>query len=140
MRISDWSSDVCSSELDDRGGLEIDRDRAVGRAKGGREDLRGDRRDHAVAPRDPRTHRNEGEHVEALVADREPGALEEGPARPENDGGREQHLNPVARLATDILLEARKMAAHFERADGKGERESDQEASPQIAIFFDEAR
>src|SRR3546814_10808186 len=104
---------------DDRSGLEIDRDRAVGRAKGGREDLRGDRRDHAVAPRDPRTHRNEGEHVEALVADREPGALEEGPARPENDGGREQHLNPVARLATDILLEARKMAAHFERDDGK---------------------
>src|SRR3546814_7197548 len=70
---------------DDRGGLEIDRDRAVGRAKGGREDLRGDRRDHAVAPRDPRTHRNEGEHVEALVADREPGALEEGPARPRSE-------------------------------------------------------
>src|SRR3546814_1295530 len=92
---------------DDRGGLEIDRDRAVGRAKGGREDLRGDRRDHAVAPRDPRTHRNEGEHVEALVADREPGALEEGRARPENDGGREQHLNPVPRLATATLLEAR---------------------------------
>src|SRR3546814_10315089 len=98
MRISDWSSDVCSSDL-----------------------------------LDPRTHRNEGEHVEALVADREPGALEEGPARPENDGGREQHLNPVARLATDILLEARKMAAHFERDDGKGEKESDPEASPHIA-------
>src|SRR3546814_6651468 len=80
-------------------------------------------------------YRNEGEHVEALVADREPGALEEGPARPENDGGREQHLNPVARLATDILLEARKMAAHFERDDGKGEKESDPEASPHIAIF-----
>src|SRR3546814_5439614 len=67
---------------------------------------------------------------------RSPGALEEGPARPENDGGREQHLNPVARLATDILLEARKMAAHFERDDGKGEKESDPEASPHIAIFF----
>src|SRR3546814_10253852 len=97
MRISDWSSDVCSSDL---------------------------------------THRNEGEHVEALVADREPGAREEGPARPENDGGREQHLNPVARLATDIWLEARQMAAHFERDDGKGEKESDPEASPHIAIFF----
>src|SRR3546814_11234809 len=75
----------------------------------------------AVAPRDPRTHRNEGEHVEALVADREPGALEEGPARPENDGGREQQLNPVARLATDILVEARNMAAHFSREAGEGE-------------------
>src|SRR3546814_2690100 len=46
---------------DDRGGLEIDRDRAVGRAKGGREDLRGDRRDHAVAPRDPRSEEHTSE-------------------------------------------------------------------------------
>src|SRR3546814_4649664 len=28
------------------------------------------------------------------------------------------------------------MAAHFERDDGKGEKESDPEASPHIAIFF----
>src|SRR3546814_20050152 len=35
-----------------------------------------------------------------------------------------------------ILLEARKMAAHFERDDGKGEKESDPDASPHIAIFF----
>src|SRR3546814_3648905 len=35
-----------------------------------------------------------------------------------------------------IWLEARKRAAHLERDDGKGEKESDPEASPHIAIFF----
>src|SRR3546814_6736285 len=41
----------------------IDRHRAVRAAHGCREQLGGERRDHAVEPGDPGAHRDQGEHV-----------------------------------------------------------------------------
>src|SRR3546814_20076089 len=67
---------------DDRSGLEIDRDRAIGGSEGGREDLRGDRRAHTIAPGDARPHRAEGDNVEALVAVRKPGERAKGHTGP----------------------------------------------------------
>ena len=49
---------------DDRGGLEIDRDRAVVTAEGRREQAGRERRDDAVEPGDAGAHRDQREHVE----------------------------------------------------------------------------
>src|SRR3546814_2622433 len=46
------------------------------------------------------------------------------------------HLDPVVRLAADILVEARQMAAHFERNHREGEKEPVPEAPLHIVIFF----
>src|SRR3546814_20127404 len=64
MRISDWSSDVCSSDLE-----------AVEEGR-------------ADADRDQR------EHVEVARADRGPAALEERPPGPEHDRRGQRELHP----------------------------------------------
>ncbi len=52
---------------DDGGRLEVDRDRAVVAAEGGREDARRERRDDAVDPGDARAHGDQREHVEVAA-------------------------------------------------------------------------
>src|SRR3546814_3700811 len=42
----------------------------------------------------------------------------------------------ISDWSSDVCSSDLQMAAHFERDDGKGEKESDPEASPHIAIFF----
>lgn len=78
----------------DSGGFKIDRDRAAHAAKARGKDARCERRDHAVEIRRPGAERDQAKHVEAAVDDRCPGALEERPARPQDDRRREDELDP----------------------------------------------
>ena len=85
-------------DRDDRRRLEVDRDRAVVAAEGGREDAGRERRDDAVDPGDAGAHGDQGEHVEVARDERLPAAHEEGPAGPQHDRRRQQQLDPVRGL------------------------------------------
>ena len=74
---------------DDRGGLEIDRDRAVHAAEGGGKDARRQRGHDAVEPGHAGAERDQREHVEIARDERVPAAHEERPAGPQHDGRRE---------------------------------------------------
>ena len=65
--------------------LEIDRDRAVVAAEGGREDAGREGRDDAVDPGDAGAHGDQREHVEVARDERLPAAHEERPAGPQHD-------------------------------------------------------
>ena len=75
---------------DDGGGLEIDRDRAVERAKRRGKQVRGDGGDDAVEPCHASAERDQREHVEVPGAQRDPATHEERPTRVEHDRRREQ--------------------------------------------------
>src|SRR3546814_9240535 len=72
MRISDWSSDVCSSDLQqyqggDHGGrFEIDGDSSITSPEGCRENAGRQGRYNAIGPRNPCPHRDQREHVEEI--------------------------------------------------------------------------
>src|SRR5262249_44669082 len=67
---------------DDRGRLEINRDRPMLGAEGQRKEARRDRGDHAIGPGHANPHRDQREHVEIAALERGPAALEKRPARP----------------------------------------------------------
>src|SRR3546814_2346850 len=104
MRISDWSSDVCSSDLKDGdhgSRLEIDRDRAVHHTKSCREYSRRCSGHHTISPGHARPHRDQGEHVEVARPDRGPTTFEKWPARPDHDRGcqrSEEHTSELQSL------------------------------------------
>ena len=94
---------------DDRGRLEVDRDRAVRIAKGGREDAGRERRDDAVDPGHARAHGDEREHVEVAAHHRAPAALEERPAGPEHHRRGEQQLEPIGGALADQVVQPDQM-------------------------------
>src|SRR3546814_14854070 len=80
MRISDWSSDVCSSDLRADVPTHVDRDRRVGEAGGQPGDPVGVL-DQCLIDREPGTRHVGREHVEALELERDvAGAAEIGRA------------------------------------------------------------
>ena len=120
---------------DDRRRLEIDRDRAVVTAEGGREDAGRERRDDAVDPGHARAHGDQGEHVEVARDERLPAAHEERPAGPEHHRRRQQHLDPVRGLLRDEVVEPGQVAAHLQRDDRKRQHEPDPEPARHVDEF-----
>jgi hypothetical protein len=80
---------------DGRRRFEIDRDCAIRTAESRGKYSGRKRADHAVEPRDARTHRDEREHVEVARHDRPPAADEERPARPQHDRSGDRKLDPI---------------------------------------------
>ena len=111
---------------DHRGGLEIDVDLAVRPAEAGREDAGCQGRDHAVEVGGARADPDQGPHVRAEVPERGPAALEDRPAGPEHDRGRQRQLQPVSDLAGHQRPEPEQMIAH----DPEQQRQSQRRADP----------
>ena len=95
---------------DHRGGLEIDRDRAVFGAERRRKDAGRDSGDDAVDPGDAGAERDQREHVEVAGDQRLPAALEERPARPQHDRRGEHQLHPVRSPAARSACAGRRRA------------------------------
>ncbi len=75
--------------------FEIDRDRSVMAAEGGRKQCRREGRDDAVEPGDAGAQRDQREHVEVARDERLPAALEERPAGPQHHRCRQRELDQV---------------------------------------------
>ena len=113
---------------DDRSGLEIDGNRAVGAAERGWEKAGKQDRHGAVDPRHPGAHGNEGEHVEIAREEGLPAAHEERPTRPQHHRSREDELQPVRQFRADEHMQVGEMAAHLEDHDRKRKSEPQPEA------------
>ena len=81
-------------DRDHGGDLEVHRHLALGAARRRGEQAGGHRRHHAVGVGDSRAEADQREHVRAPVHDRRPAALEKRPAGPEDDGRRQDELDP----------------------------------------------
>ena len=111
----------------DRGGFEVNRDRAAMSAEGGREDVGRDGADDAVDIGDTGAHRDQREHVEIARQQRLPAAHEEWPARPEHHGRGEDQLNPVRQGLVDPAVTADQVTAHFQHHRRQRQRAADPE-------------
>ncbi len=112
---------------DHRGGLEIDRHRPVMRAEGRREQPRQQRRRHAVEIGRAGAEGDQREHVEVARDERLRPALEERPARPQDDRRRQRELHPVRRRLREEAVPADEMRPHLQHEHRRGEREPDPE-------------
>ena len=103
-------------------------------AERGRDQRRQEGRDHAVGERRPGADADEGEHVGAAVHERGPHAFEEGPARPEDDGGGQQHLRPGLDRGREEVGEGptRQHVRHGQGEHGHGQGEADPEPTPHV--------
>ena len=117
---------------DDRRRLEIHRRAAVGLQEGGREQGWRDDGHDAVKPCHADPHGDQGEHIQPPGAQRCPAALEEGPAAPENHGGRQSELDPVRHLARDEHVEIGQVSAHFQGENRQGQDQTDPKASGEV--------
>jgi len=79
---------------DHRRRLEVEPDLAAVGPERLREEVGRDRRHDAVGPGRAGPQRDQREHVEAAVQDGHPRPLEEGPAAPQDDGRRQNQLEP----------------------------------------------
>ncbi len=120
---------------DDRGGFEVNRDRAAMPAEGCREALRRDGSDEAVDVGDARAHRDQREHVEIAREQRLPSAHEERPAGPEHNRGGEHQLDPVRQVLLDPAMAADQVTAHFEDDRRQRQHEADPEAPRHVGEF-----
>ena len=119
----------------DRGGFEVDRNRAAMAAEGGREAAGREGADQAVEVGDTGAHRDQGEHVEIARLQRLPAAHKEGPARPQHHGRGEHHLDPVRQRRVDPAVTADQMPPHLEHHRRNREHEADPEASRHVGEF-----
>ena len=120
---------------DDRRRLEIDRRASVGLEEGGRKQGWRDDGHDAVEPRHADPHGDQGEHIQPAGAQRCPAALEEGPAAPENDGGRQRELDPVRHLARDEHVKIGQVPAHLQGENRQGQDQADPEAAGEVDQF-----
>jgi hypothetical protein len=125
---------------DDGRCLEIDRRAAVHPADRRREQSRRQHRDHAVDPGRADADGDQGEHVEAAVAEGSPAPLEERPAGPQHHGRRQRELDPVGGLARNPHRQSGQMAAHLEREDGQGQDRGNPEAAGEVDQFVIDRR
>ena len=105
---------------DHRGGLEIDRDAAVGGAEAGGEQAGRERGDHAVELGRAGAERDQREHVEAAVDQRVPAARKNGQPAHSTTGVARTNCRPVRRI---VMQRARDAAAHLQRNNRDGEHE-----------------
>ncbi len=121
-----------NKDRDDRGSLEVDRDRAAVSAEGCRKALRHDGSDDAVDVGHACAHRDQREHVEVARQQRLPAAHEERPARPDDDRSGEHELNPVRQGLIDPAMTADQVTAHFQDHRRQGEHEADPEPTRHV--------
>jgi len=110
-------------------------ERATVRAEGGGEETRDEDGGHAIEEGGAGAERDEREHVEAAVRHRGSGADEERPARPQDDRGAEQQLDPVRRLLADQVVKVEEVAAHLEHEHRQRQRGADPETPGHVAQF-----
>src|SRR3546814_5895558 len=91
MRIIDWSSDVCSSDL---------------AAKSGREYMRRDHGHQRIGPGNACPCSNEREHIRIAVDDTLPTASKKRPAAPEHYWCRKRKLDPVKHAMRQDVTES----------------------------------
>ena len=120
---------------DNGGGFEIDRDRTIMLAEGGREDLRCQRGDDAVNPGDAGAECNQREHVEVAGFQRIPSPAQRTASPPR---GRPVWPGPTApnwKAVGPAKVHAGEMAAHFEQENRKCQREAKPEAARHVDQF-----
>ena len=114
---------------DDGRGLEVHGDRSVRRAEGGREEARRQERHEAEPVGDADSQRDEGEHVQAPGQDGTPAALEEGPARPQDDRARQRQLEGVAQASPgQQVREPGPHRSHRDDEQGRAQRDAHAQA------------
>ena len=106
---------------DHRGRLEVDGHGARRRAEGVGEDSGGDGRRDAVAVRGAGAEGDQREHVELARDDRAPAPYEERQPAPEDDGRREDELDPLERLRSEPLGEIEARQHHSSMLDSEAE-------------------
>ena len=80
----------------------------------------------------PVPDRNEREHIEISSDDGIPSTHEEGPARPQHDRRRQNHLDPVRYRLAQIVTQPCQMRAHFEHNDRKRQNSPDPQPAAHI--------
>jgi hypothetical protein len=114
--------------------LEIHRDRAMHVAERRREQLRCQRRDHAVEIGDAGADRDQREHVEIARDQRLPATHEERRAGPQHHRRRQHERDPV-RGGLRHQVHQPEMAAHLEHEHRQGEHQRDPEPSGHVDQF-----
>ncbi len=123
-------------DRDDGSSLEIDGDRTSLCAECDRKQSRRNGRDNAVNPGSTRSHRDQGEHVQAARHQGFPAALKEGPARPEYNRCGEHKLQPVRPLWPQYHVEIREMATHFQGDHRDAEDQANPKPSSHVRQFW----